>query len=91
MNGVSGALRVATSDRPEGPYTDTGTPLTDCTGNRFTIDPHPFRDTDGTWYLFYARNYPNTEGGHHPTRELPRSRRYIGSTRERPRHRSETR
>jgi arabinan endo-1,5-alpha-L-arabinosidase len=59
------ALRVATSDRPEGPYTDTGTPLVDCTGNRFTIDPHPFRDTDGAWYLFYARNYPNTEDGSH--------------------------
>lgn len=60
------ALRVATSTRPEGPYTDTGTPLTDCTGNRFTIDPHPFRDVDGQWYLFYARNYPNTEGGFLP-------------------------
>lgn len=43
------ALRVATSATPEGPYTDTGTPLTDCTGNRFTIDPHPFRDVDGQW------------------------------------------
>jgi beta-xylosidase len=60
------AIRVATSTRPEGPYTDTGTPLVDCTGNRFTIDAHPFRDTDGKWYLFYARNYPNTEGGFHP-------------------------
>ena len=60
------ALRVATSATPEGPYTDTGTPLTDCTGNRFTIDPHPFRDVDGQWYLFYARNYPNTEGGFLP-------------------------
>ena len=58
------AIRVATSQRAEGPYTDTGTPLVDCTGNRFTIDPHPFRDTDGQWYLFYARNYPNTEGGY---------------------------
>ena len=59
-------LRVATSSSPEGPYTDTGTPLLDCTKNRFTIDPHPFRDADGRWYLFYARNYPNTEGGFHP-------------------------
>ena len=59
-------LRVATSAAPEGPYTDTGTPLAECTGNRFAIDPHPFRDADGRWYLFYARNYPNTEGGFHP-------------------------
>lgn len=58
-------LRVATSRRPEGPYTDTGTPLLDCEHNRFAIDPHPFRDRDGKWYLFYARNYPNTDGGFH--------------------------
>jgi beta-xylosidase len=57
------ALRVATSDRPEGPYTDTGTPLVECTGNRFAIDAHPFRDVDGRWYLFYARNYPEAGGG----------------------------
>ncbi|HEX8137753.1 MAG TPA: glycoside hydrolase family 43 protein [Pyrinomonadaceae bacterium] len=56
-------LRVAVSKRPEGPYTDTGTPLTDCEQNRFTIDAHPFRDRDGQWYLFYARNYIDTEGG----------------------------
>ena len=57
------ALRVATSARPEGPYTDTGTPLRECTGNRFAIDAHPFRDVDGQWYLFYARNYPEAGGG----------------------------
>jgi arabinan endo-1,5-alpha-L-arabinosidase len=56
-------LRVAVSKRPEGPYKDTGTPLTDCEQNRFTIDAHPFRDHDGQWYLFYARNYIDTEGG----------------------------
>jgi beta-xylosidase len=56
------ALRVAVAERPEGPYTDTGTPLVECTGNRFAIDPHPFRDVDGRWYLFYARNYPQVDG-----------------------------
>jgi beta-xylosidase len=56
-------IRVATSDRPEGPYADTGTALVDCDRNRFTIDAHPFKDVDGQWYMFYARNYPNTEGG----------------------------
>lgn len=65
------ALRVATSERPEGPYVDTGTPLTGAQSpagdrNRFTIDAHPFRDVDGTWYLFYARNHPDRDGGAHP-------------------------
>jgi len=74
------ALRVATSAAPEGPYADTGTPLADCTGNRFTIDAHPFRDGDGQWYLFYARNYPNTEGGVHPGTGLAVDR-LVGMTR----------
>lgn len=58
-------LRVATSRRPEGPYKDAGVKLRDCEENRFTIDPHPFKD-DGRWYMFYARNFPDTEGGAHP-------------------------
>lgn len=74
------ALRVATSDAAEGPYTDTGTPLLDCTRNRFTIDAHPFRDADGQWYLFYARNYPNSEGGAHPGTGLAVDR-LVGITR----------
>jgi beta-xylosidase len=60
------ALRVATSGRPTGPFVDTGAPLVDCENNRFAIDAHPFRDDDGRWYLFYARNYPDTEGGAFP-------------------------
>ncbi len=59
-------LRVATSHKPQGPYSDTGVKLLDCGNNRFTIDPHPFRDADGQWYLFYARNFLDTEGGVHP-------------------------
>jgi beta-xylosidase len=59
-------IRVATSERPEGPYKDAGAKLLDCVNNRFTIDAHPFRDTDGRWYMFYARNFPDTEGGFHP-------------------------
>jgi len=47
-------LRVATSERPEGPYVDAGVEL--ATEERFAIDPHPFRDVDGQWYLFYARD-----------------------------------
>jgi GH43 family beta-xylosidase len=56
-------LRVATSDRPEGLYQDTGRPLLDPSGCPFAIDPHPFRDDDGQWYLFYARDFLDTEGG----------------------------
>lgn len=51
-----GGLGVAVSDRPEGPFEDClGEPLL----NRFIngaqpIDPHVFRDTDDTDYLFYG-------------------------------------
>ncbi len=47
-------LRVAVAEHPVGPFVDSGVSLTP--GERFAIDPHPFRDTDGTWYLFYARD-----------------------------------
>jgi arabinan endo-1,5-alpha-L-arabinosidase len=59
-------LRVALSQRPEGPYIDNGQPLVDCQTNRFTIDPFPFRDDDGQWYFFYARNFTNTAPGEFP-------------------------
>jgi GH43 family beta-xylosidase len=47
-------LRVAVADAPAGPYRDAGVNLTP--GERFAIDASPFRDVDGTWYLFYARD-----------------------------------
>ncbi|WP_407341553.1 glycoside hydrolase family 43 protein [Pengzhenrongella phosphoraccumulans] len=47
-------LRVAVADDPTGPFQDTGVNLTP--GERFAIDAHPYRDTDGTWYLFYAHD-----------------------------------
>jgi beta-xylosidase len=59
-------LRVGISDHPEGPYKDNGAALVDCEKNRFTIDAFPFRDDDGQWYLFYARNFTNTAPGLHP-------------------------
>ncbi len=59
-------LRVAVSERPEGPYVDNGQSLVDCESNRFTIDPFPFRDDDGQWYMFYARNFTNSAQGEHP-------------------------
>jgi beta-xylosidase len=59
------ALRVGTSDQPQGPFTDSGVTLTDCESNRFTIDPYPFRDDDGQWYLFYATDFPYDSPGFH--------------------------
>jgi arabinan endo-1,5-alpha-L-arabinosidase len=47
-------LRVAVAERAEGPFVDLGTDLTP--DERFAIDPHPFRDVDGRWYLFFARD-----------------------------------
>lgn len=50
-------LRVATSQSPQGPYRDTGRPLLNPAECSFAIDPHPFQDEDGRWYLFYARDF----------------------------------
>lgn len=47
-------IRVAVANRPTGPYRDTGAVVTP--EERFAIDPHPFRDDDGRWYLFFARD-----------------------------------
>jgi beta-xylosidase len=50
-------LRVATSDSPQGPYHDIGKALLDPEKCSFAIDPHPFQDEDGRWYMFYARDF----------------------------------
>lgn len=47
-------LRVAVADRPTGPFRDQGVDLSPT--ERFAIDPSPFHDDDGTWYLFFARD-----------------------------------
>jgi beta-xylosidase len=49
-------LRVAKSEQPCGPFHDYG-PLTELSSCPFAIDPHPFRDDDGRWYLFHARDF----------------------------------
>lgn len=49
-------LRVAASDDALGPYEDVAA-LTDPERVPFAIDPHPFRDADGRWYLFHARDF----------------------------------
>src|SRR2546423_12336207 len=50
-------LRVAESDSPQGPYRDLGKTLLNPAECSFAIDPHPFQDDDGRWYLFYARDF----------------------------------
>jgi beta-xylosidase len=49
-------LRVAKSAQPCGPFIDCAG-LTDLSSCPFAIDPHPFRDDDGRWYLFHARDF----------------------------------
>ena len=49
-------LRVAVSAHPAGPYVDHAA-LTSPETVPFAIDPHPFRDADGRWYLFHARDF----------------------------------
>ena len=54
-HGIQGHhIRVARSDSATGPFEDLGRNLTP--GETFAIDPHPFLDDDGRWYLFYARD-----------------------------------
>ncbi len=56
-------LRVAQSESPQGPYRDLGITLLDPVKCPFAIDPHPFQDDDGQWYLFYARDFLDTIAG----------------------------
>ncbi|MCX7018864.1 MAG: glycoside hydrolase family 43 protein [Candidatus Sumerlaeota bacterium] len=55
-------LRIAVSDSPCGPYADSGIALLTLDDCPFAIDAHPFRDDDGQWYLFYARDFPERDG-----------------------------
>ncbi|MCU1569374.1 MAG: glycoside hydrolase [Naasia sp.] len=59
-HGISGHhLRVAVCDSALGPFVDCGVNLTP--GELFAIDPHPFRDVDGSWYLYFARDVLEAE------------------------------
>jgi beta-xylosidase len=58
-------LRVACSADPLGPYIDLEVYLTRSTCP-FAIDPHPFRDEDGAWYLFYATDFLDRDPGVRP-------------------------
>jgi len=55
-------IRTAVSRDPQGPYRDRGT-LVAPNDPPFAIDPHPFQDIDGRWFLFYARDFLDTDGG----------------------------
>jgi beta-xylosidase len=59
-------LRVATADHPMGPFVDAGVALTDVSRTPFAIDPSPFQDDDGAWYLFYATDFLDCDGGYRP-------------------------
>lgn len=60
IEGRDHQLRVAVSDTPEGAFHDSGRVLTP--DDPFSIDAHPFRDVDGQWYLFYARDFLTLDG-----------------------------
>lgn len=53
------SIRVAAADAAGGPFHDLGRVLTE--SEPFAIDPHPFHDEDGTWYLYYARDFLDGE------------------------------
>ncbi len=53
-------LRIATADRAEGPFIDSGRLLLPDAG--FSIDAHPFSDPrSGRWFLYYATDFTNDE------------------------------
>lgn len=52
-------LRVAGGTSPTGPF-DQDLGLLD-PDDAFTIDAHPFQDDDGSWYLFYCRDFLDGE------------------------------
>lgn len=54
-------VRVAQAAHALGPYADCAQ-LTDPAEVPFAIDPHPFRDDDGRWYLFHARDFLDQAG-----------------------------
>ena len=60
IKGKDHQLRIAVSNAPTGPFEDIGRIL--IPGDAFTIDAHPFKDRDGQWYLFYARDFLTRDG-----------------------------
>jgi GH43 family beta-xylosidase len=52
-------LRLAIADDPRGRFVDEG--VVRGADDAFTIDAHPFRDDDGSWYLFHCRDFLDGE------------------------------
>lgn len=52
-------IRVAVGDGPAGPYRDVAALVNK---HGFAIDASPFQDADGSWYLFYARDFLEQNG-----------------------------
>jgi beta-xylosidase len=59
-------LRTAAAAAPEGPYLDVGHALLEPSSTPFAIDPHPFQDIDGQWYMFYACDFLDASPGARP-------------------------
>jgi len=55
IGGRDHQLRVAVSDHPTGAFIDSDCVLVP--DDPFTIDAHPFRASDGQWYLYYSRDF----------------------------------
>jgi GH43 family beta-xylosidase len=53
-NEINMQIRVAVAQHPAGPFLDSGRGLT---REEFAIDPHVFKDDDGSRYLFYATDF----------------------------------
>ncbi len=62
LGGQDHQLRVAVSEHPAGPFLDAGVVLVP--DQPFSIDAHPFRDRDGSWYLYYCVDFLELEGDH---------------------------
>jgi beta-xylosidase len=63
LQGLKHQLRVARGPVPQGPYADLGLLMEEPENCPFAIDPHPFLDDDGQWYLFYARDFLDMDAG----------------------------
>lgn len=60
--GTDQQLRVAVAGHPAGPFVDTGSLLVP--NQPFSIDAHPYRHSDGQWYLFYCVDFLEARGEH---------------------------
>ncbi|MCW2950207.1 MAG: hypothetical protein JWN41_1220 [Thermoleophilia bacterium] len=59
-DGAGHQLRAACASTPTGPFEPVDGVLTP--DEPFSIDAHPFRASDGSWYLFYCRDFVEGDG-----------------------------